>query len=653
MASRQLGKALHINTPIAISDGSFKYMNDIEVGDIIFDGDGFPTCVVATTNIMQNNKCFEIEFDSGEIIIADADHLWLSNHEIVTTQQISENINKYCYVHSKSYINYIISIYEIEPQPVKCIQVQNPNGLYLCGETMIPTHNSTIAAAMLEWALNFFPGSKAMILNMQKEYAFENLDKIKFIHDNLPSYIKVPLKYKAERKTYIEYDHGSIVKVFYPSTTIKPDTIGRSLTVPILYIDEAGFISHIDKILGSAAYALSKAKEQAIKNNMPYFTFVTTTPNGIEGDGKWFYQLWSNGIDEDNIFNEEDRLIKNYNDILYNFKDKNPYIRIQYHWSEDPTKNDEWYNEQQRLVNFDRRRINQELDLKFLGGTNCIFEDNIIEQLKPVKPISKYNIHLNLEMKFFQELSDVNYYIIGIDTAKSLTGDMCAIEIFDYYKFNQVAEFAGRLGSVTIYSECIIKLLKYIEQQIGKRFYLAIENNSLGNQIVETLENEYIDQLFNTKDDQTGFNTNTQTKKIMVPLIYDKIKNNPGCIKSSELISQLNTIERKPNGSISAKSGYYDDLFISSAMCAYCYEMTYAEVVPLLGLKDLKKFDTSIVNNTTRGITLEREIMKQKEVAQSIVSIYSSEKQLLEEADYENDNDEVDLDQGKIPFVFL
>ena len=52
----------------------------------------------------------------------------------------------------------IRNIVEIESEPVRCISVDSPNNLFLCGKTMIPTHNSTavwflaiIASCLHDW----------------------------------------------------------------------------------------------------------------------------------------------------------------------------------------------------------------------------------------------------------------------------------------------------------------------------------------------------------------------------------------------------------------------------------------------------------------------------------------------------------------------
>jgi len=99
---------------------------------------------------------------------------------------------------------YISSIKKIDSVPVRCIQVANNDGMFLCGKSMIPTHNSTIAAGILAWALTFFPSNRAAIFNFQKLTAQENLKKIKFIVKNLPPWMRVPNLSKSEIKTYLE-----------------------------------------------------------------------------------------------------------------------------------------------------------------------------------------------------------------------------------------------------------------------------------------------------------------------------------------------------------------------------------------------------------------------------------------------------------------
>ena len=99
---------------------------------------------------------------------------------------------------------------------------------------------STISASILAWALIFYPDNRAVIFNFQKAAAQENLNKVKFVIKNLPPWLRmtVPNASRSEIKTYLELRNGSRIDTFYPSTTTSPDTLSRSLSVPIIYADK-------------------------------------------------------------------------------------------------------------------------------------------------------------------------------------------------------------------------------------------------------------------------------------------------------------------------------------------------------------------------------------------------------------------------------
>ncbi|MFA6667606.1 MAG: LAGLIDADG family homing endonuclease, partial [Bacilli bacterium] len=75
LESRNAGKALALDTKIPTPNG-FTTMGEIKVGDVIFNELGKPTKVIYTSPIFYNHKCYEIEFEDGEKIVADEDHLW-------------------------------------------------------------------------------------------------------------------------------------------------------------------------------------------------------------------------------------------------------------------------------------------------------------------------------------------------------------------------------------------------------------------------------------------------------------------------------------------------------------------------------------------------------------------------------------------------
>ncbi len=72
-----IGKALALDTPLPTPTG-WTTMGEVRVGDLLIDADGTPTRVVAATDVMSDRPCYEVTFDDGSVIVADAQHQWLT-----------------------------------------------------------------------------------------------------------------------------------------------------------------------------------------------------------------------------------------------------------------------------------------------------------------------------------------------------------------------------------------------------------------------------------------------------------------------------------------------------------------------------------------------------------------------------------------------
>lgn len=72
------GKALDVNTPIATPTG-WTTMGELNDGDTVFDEQGKPCRVVKAHAVMYDRPCYEVEFSDGSVIVADAEHLWLTH----------------------------------------------------------------------------------------------------------------------------------------------------------------------------------------------------------------------------------------------------------------------------------------------------------------------------------------------------------------------------------------------------------------------------------------------------------------------------------------------------------------------------------------------------------------------------------------------
>ncbi len=72
---RKNGKALSLDTPI-ITPSGWRTIGDLKVGDYVFGADGKPTKITFVSETFHDHDCYEVEFEDGEKIIADAGHIW-------------------------------------------------------------------------------------------------------------------------------------------------------------------------------------------------------------------------------------------------------------------------------------------------------------------------------------------------------------------------------------------------------------------------------------------------------------------------------------------------------------------------------------------------------------------------------------------------
>ena len=151
-----VGKALALDTPLPTPSG-WTTMGDVAVGDFLLDADGFPTRVVAATEILLSRPCFEINFSDGTTIVADEMHQWPTSHGIRTTGTLraaADTVtaarmagaagNSAVLAPGRIAVG-IDKIRRVPTVPVRCVEVANAEHLYLAGRGRVPTHNSTLA----------------------------------------------------------------------------------------------------------------------------------------------------------------------------------------------------------------------------------------------------------------------------------------------------------------------------------------------------------------------------------------------------------------------------------------------------------------------------------------------------------------------------
>jgi len=184
------GKALRLTTPIPTPSG-WTTIGRLRVGDLVLSEFGKPIPVLVVHPILYGRPNFRVVFDDGSSIYACADHLWLTTLQsdldrypqrkyppgvVRSTREIHASlfdddldrkpqhvILQRCLARdlplshrggfraknapsSLSYsrpVRRILNIYRAErDMAMRCITVDNASGLYLAGESYIPTHNT-------------------------------------------------------------------------------------------------------------------------------------------------------------------------------------------------------------------------------------------------------------------------------------------------------------------------------------------------------------------------------------------------------------------------------------------------------------------------------------------------------------------------------
>lgn len=75
IAAVSLDQPLALDTPVRTVDG-WKTVDTVGIGDYVFGSDGEPVEVRRKTEVFYGRDCYELEFDSGEKIVADSGHGW-------------------------------------------------------------------------------------------------------------------------------------------------------------------------------------------------------------------------------------------------------------------------------------------------------------------------------------------------------------------------------------------------------------------------------------------------------------------------------------------------------------------------------------------------------------------------------------------------
>ena len=264
---------------------------------------------------------------------------------------------------------------------------------------------STLVAGYSLWLMTFYKDKNILVIATKQDTAKNLVTKVRFMYDNLPSWLQI--KTVEHNKLSLRLKNGSQVKAVSAA-----GDAGRSEALSLLVIDEAAFIEEnkIEDIWASSQQTLSTGGS----------SIILSTPNGI---GNFFHRMWLKAESGENNF-----------------------LPIRLPWTVHPERNQEWRDEQNKILG--PKIAAQECDTDFLSSGDNVFDMELIQWYEKTHikdPLERRGLDQNYWIWEYPDYG--KEYVILADVARGDGGDYSAFHVLDIKESRQVAEFKGQIGT--------------------------------------------------------------------------------------------------------------------------------------------------------------------------------------------------------------
>jgi hypothetical protein len=397
---------------------------------------------------------------------------------------------------------------------------------------------STLVALYSLWIMIFNKDKNILVICTKTDTAKNMVTKVKFMHDNLPSWLRTGKPDENNKLTFKLKNRSQIKAVSAASDS------GRSEAVSLLIMDEAAFIPSAEEIWGSAQQTLATGGG----------CIALSTPNGT---GNWFHKQWSKAELSENKF-----------------------LPIKLPWPVHPERDEVWRAEQNDLLG--PKMAAQECDCDFATSGDGVFDNQILEYYEQTyvkEPIEKRGVDSNLWI--WEQPDYSKNYMIHADVARGDGKDYSAFHIMDIEEAKQVAEFHGKISTKDLGNVLVSMATEYNDA------LLVIENANIGWAVIQVaIDREYRNLYYSPKSDinivdaysnknmnsmnnmTPGFTTSMKTRPMIIQKLEAYTRERSIIIQSKRSIDEMKTFIWR-NNRAEAQSGYNDDLVMSLGIGLY------------------------------------------------------------------------------------
>ena len=445
----------------------------------------------------------------------------------------SHFMRKYCHIQHPQRGRVIFNLYPFQGK-VLTLWKDNPYSIVLKSRQL---GISTLAAGYSLWLMTFHKDKNILCLSKTQETARNMVTKVKFMYDNLPSWLKVPTE--ENNKLSIRLNNGSQVK----AKSSNSDS-ARSEAVSLLIIDEAAFIDNIEDTWASAQQTLATGGG-AIVLSTPY------------GTGNWFHQTWVSAENAENDF-----------------------LPIKLPWYVHPERDEAWRKRQDELLG-DPRLASQECDCDFSTSGDIVFYNEWLEFILTTtiqEPVERRGVDQNYWV--WEQPDYSRDYMVVADVARGDGKDHSAFHVIDIATNIQVAEYKGQLPPKE-FGYFLVGVASEYNQAL-----LVVENANIGWATIDAvIERDYknlyyspktealtVDSYFNKYENSDtvtpGFTMSLRTRPLVINKLREFVGDRSVTIRSKRLVEEMKVFIWR-NGRAEAQSGYNDDLVMSFGIGMY------------------------------------------------------------------------------------
>ena len=453
-----------------------------------------------------------------------------------------ENISKF-----RNDWHYIKNIIPVTSVPVRCLTVDSPDELFICSNSFILTHNTTIMTIYALWFTCFNSDKRIVIVANKESTAIMILRRIKLAYEELPNWLKPGIDQWG--KTEVIFGNGSSIAI---STTT--GSAVRGDTVNCIIIDEAAAVpDHLMRdFWGSVIPVISSSRKRTTK------IFAVSTPKGT---GNKFYELYNKASQGENT-----------NDGLSWHSE-----RID--WWEIPGRGKLWKQEMLTALG-DEQLFNQEFNNEFLDTGESAVDKDIIKTFEDLarEPQQLFEDG-HYKVWFAPQIGHL--YGIGVDVGEGIGRAASTAQILDFTDLNNIEQ-------VAIYHNNLIHPLYFAEvlNRIGHHWGcppMLIERNNCGGQVIDELQKTYgYQNVVSYNPDKMKYadlrpgiysHTNIKYRGVMNMRYWVntlKVVN----IYDVGTIGEMKTFVRYPNGTWKKKEGenVYDDRILALIWALFILE---------------------------------------------------------------------------------